>query len=457
MQLPPQTEPAPPPPGRRGLVIVGVVLLIAVVVVAGLIVGTRHASSSPQASQSDLASVAQIGGPGTWKALPSAPGPTNGFVLFADRWIIAGPAGSGGLNPWTVYVYDTTTGSWKTYAQGPKGQPPRTPFARVWDGTDMLVFGGFTKHTNVTYKTGVQKLRVGAYDTDNLSWEFNPRRGTWTQIPAMGVTAASAKGVNPQQRLGAVWTGQVVVVFGANNTHVKGHSTGITTMEFTPGKVPGKGTWVDYGSKSATKPQRLPGGSRIAPAYTWTGYQLVVWGGVSDVSAKSTNPAAALWDGNAKTLGDGYWYSTNTHLWQPIAAAPAGVSAVNPGASWNGTQWLFYGGTNITKGKVTQLPGGYLYVPSQNAWESLPASPIAALSGPVAAWTGNTLVVWGRAVGAGGKPGAPRGAVYDPVSGLWQRISSDSTVAGPGAAAEWVDGQLVVVQNAKVAAWTPTP
>ena len=102
------------PKERLGLLIFGIIALVCVIVAATLVVLSLTDKST------SAAPVGISGTPGAWTAGPNAPGRTDGFVLMAGSQVIAGPKGSAGLDPWTVYVYDIVKRTWKTYP-GPIG------------------------------------------------------------------------------------------------------------------------------------------------------------------------------------------------------------------------------------------------------------------------------------------------------------------------------------------------
>jgi hypothetical protein len=398
--------PEPLAPGeRRRLVVFGVIALVGVVIAATL--GVRSVREDKTTSTSP---VGISGTPGTWKAGADAPGPTDGFVLTAGKRVIAGPKGPAGLNPWTTYVYDIAARAWTSYP-GPVGVADRTPYARVWDGTEMLVFGGFLKHTSG---------HRGVFNFATDVWAFDPATGAWRLLKTTGSPWSA-----PQRAVQAVWTGQVVVVFAGGAA-----GDGPATTEFNPAT----GTWSPGYAQ-------MPGGLRIAPAVTWTGGEVVAWGGVTDAKAAIHDPRAPRWHtAQATTLADGYAYSPATHKWTPIKGAP--FSAVEPAAAWTGTDWMLYGGTQIKAGTQTPVPGGYSYDPGTDAWTALPSAPFQGLSGPVAVWNGDTYVLWGRDTGAAA---APKGAVYDPVATSWSSMDASSQNAGPGAVASWTGSSMLVV------------
>jgi N-acetylneuraminic acid mutarotase len=295
----------------------------------------------------------------------------------------------------------------------------------------MVVFGGFKAHT-VNHDL--------PFDTSVSTWAFNPATGLWRQVGDMPTAA--------NRPLEAVWTGQVAVLFaGGEGGHPATFEYDPTNDTWSPGYAP------------------LPGGSRISPSVVWTGGEVVAWGGVDDAKAVVKDPRAPLWNAPlASSRADGYAYSPATHKWTPIKTAP--VSAVDPATTWTGTDWVVYGGTQVTAGVATPVPGGYSYDPGTDTWTALPAAPFKGLSGPVAAWTGDTLVVWGRDIATAGG-GAPKGAVYDPVAASWAAMDASSQVAGRGSVAVWTGPSMLVVGGGKpgeataghtqhVAEWKPS-
>jgi N-acetylneuraminic acid mutarotase len=299
----------------------------------------------------------------------------------------------------------------------------------VWDGSDLLVFGGFTKHT---------VNHTGLFNTvgDNLA--FNPASGEWRPIASQSDPGSATSAPNPKQRVQAVWTGTKVVLFAGAGESAGGGT--VHTYEFDPA--------TDLWDRYPYDP--MPGGSRIDPSVAWDGREIIVWGGVRDPSATPADPRHDGYSGpDASTRSDGWLYSPKTHKWTAMADAPVG--AVGAATVWTGQQFLVWGGDTVTAGAVAPQKKGYAYDPDSNTWSELPAAPFAGLAGVTGVWTGDDFVVWGRTVSGA----EARGAAYDPVRGTWSRLAAGSEVAGPGSAAFWTGSSMLVVQGKRLAGWQP--
>ena len=130
---------------------------------------------------------------------------------------------------------------------------------------------------------------------------------------------------------------------------------------------------------------------RTGHTLTWTGREVVVWGGVASSRAQTVFDAVAPADGAA-------------------------------------------------------------YDPATDQWRRIPAAPIAGRANPIAAWTGREVVVFGGLDGA--TPAPLDGAAYDPERGSW-RLLAPSPLTGRDPVGGWLGGRLVVVTSDSAAAWDP--
>jgi hypothetical protein len=127
---------------------------------------------------------------------------------------------------------------------------------------------------------------------------------------------------------------------------------------------------------------RLPK-APIAPRseYTavWTGKEMIVWGGYS----------------NMTQYRDGAAYNPQTRTWTKIAASPL-VGQDLPMSVWTGKDMLIFGGSG-TSGSSAD---GAAYDPATNTWRKLAPIPRSlggnlTGSGSYAVWTGKVMVAWG--------------------------------------------------------------
>jgi len=124
-----------------------------------------------------------------------------------------------------------------------------------------------------------------------------------------------------------------------------------------------------------------PLAAREAPAASWTGRELVIWGGARYEGLGSNSVSVPYADGGA--------YDPATGRWRPLAPAPlsprAGAAAV-----WTGTEMLVVGG--FTSPPVTPVADGAAYDPVEDSWR--PIAPLPRAGEPAGAvWTGEELVL----------------------------------------------------------------
>lgn len=171
---------------------------------------------------------------------------------------------------------------------------------------------------------------------------------------------------------------------------------------------------------------------RTSPAYTWTGSQLLVWGGYVPGTE------------GPKRLADGASYDPATRTWTLLPPGP--LEAVpNPLSAWTGTQWLILGSTPSDTAITQQLVS---YDPAARTWTELALPEGRLLLRSVgltvtAAWTGQELVVVGFE-GAGGR-GA---AAYDPATATWRDLPDLPEPDGQGTQAREagaIEGDVVVL------------
>ncbi|MGH8990291.1 MAG: Kelch repeat-containing protein [Acidimicrobiia bacterium] len=158
-----------------------------------------------------------------------------------------------------------------------------------------------------------------------------------------------------------------------------------------------------------------PVSTRERALSTWTGEELLIWGGSHGLRAAA----------------DGAAYRPDIDQWRPLAPSPlrprdAAVSA------WTGREWILWGGILGDR----HLDDGAAYDPGTDSWRLLPPSPIGAASHALAVWTGREVLVWG---GSGG----PEGVAYDPVADRWRRLPPAQS-PGFATAAVWTGEEMVV-------------
>jgi hypothetical protein len=106
---------------------------------------------------------------------------------------------------------------------------------------------------------------------------------------------------------------------------------------------------------------------------------------------------------------------------------------------WTGEDLIVWGGTASGLQDET-LSDGASYDVERGTWAPLPPSPLSARSGPIAAWTGQEVLVWGDADGFD-----LDGAAYKPATGGWRVIAPAPLPQGLEYSGAWTGTELVVL------------
>ena len=194
------------------------------------------------------------------------------------------------------------------------------------------------------------------------------------------------------------------------------------TVPEMPLTAPGPAGWA-----------RLPN-APIAPRseYTavWTGKEMIVWGGYSNVTQ----------------YGDGAAYNPQTRTWTKIAASPL-VGQDLPMSVWTGKDMLIFGGSG-TSGSSSD---GAAYDPATNTWRKLAPIPRSlggnlTGSGSYAVWTGKVMVAWGFFGKRGGTHGGGSlaAATYNPATNSWTTGTVAPAQAPLFGDAFWTGKEMIV-------------
>ncbi len=133
--------------------------------------------------------------------------------------------------------YDPESDSWVTKTvSGPP--PPRADCSAIWDGTEMIVWGGYNGNS----------FSYGSHAVLNSGGRFNPVSETWTLMSMTQVPATRENHI-------ALWTGKEMIVWGGNshgkslkdggrynpdsNTWIMGSTNGAPTNSYA-----GEGVWT---------------------------------------------------------------------------------------------------------------------------------------------------------------------------------------------------------------------
>ncbi|MFN7972586.1 MAG: hypothetical protein U0166_09590 [Acidobacteriota bacterium] len=254
----------------------------------------------------------------------------------------------------------------------------------VWDGAEMIVWGGNDLAGNVTNQGG----------------RYDPALDAWTPT-------ALTTGVPPPAILGAaVWTGTEMIVWGGSNGQEGGRYDPLTD------------SWAATTTGGAPEPRQYPTG-------VWTGTEMIVWGG----------------EGNGGGLDTGGRYDPVSDSWRPTSTG-AGCPAPRywHACVFTGSLMIVWGGAKYG----VYYGDGSLYDPASDSW--LPMTGAGAPSarwGSTAVWTGVELIVWGG-YGAGGPLNT--GGRYDPVVDSWNTmgVGAGTPVWRSGHTGVWTGQALIV-------------
>ncbi len=241
------------------------------------------------------------------------------------------------------------------------------------------------------------------------------------QDPVARVTAGSnlwgpmsTGGLEARLYPSAVWAGAHMVVWGGATT---GHYDEDSFMSDGAAYNPADDTWTCLPAPP------IPG--RRLHAATWTGTEMIIWGGDR---------------GREGFLADGAAYNPATNQWRPLAPAPL-MRRRLPSAIWTGTEMIIWGGLID---HFRPAADGAAYNPLTNSWRLLPAGPLAARYAHAAVWTGTEMILWGGNRGEG--PAYGDGAAYDPTTNTWRTLSQapiSGRLTGTGSGA-WTGTEVIV-------------
>ena len=348
------------------------------------------------------------------------------------------------LDTWThVYINEP-------WGNGTWGSFHRDQHTAVWDGSQMIVYGGRDFYGGT--------MRDGG--------RYSPPTDTWTHIGGSNLAPSSRSGAS------VVWTGNEMIIWGgsssgsATNTGTRydpllDRWTG-TTLVSTPvprsghsavwtgskmivwGGVDSQGNALSSGSLydplwNAWSGMSTGSSARMSHTAVWTGSRMVVWGGVA----------------NGTLLASGGRYDPVADAWAATSETDAPSARTGHSAVWNGSRMFVWGGWN-----GTELAGGAAYDPVGDAW-----SPITDTGAPearqahAAVWTGHEMVVWGGF--SGPVPPGPfnkdTGGRYDPALDSW---TPTSLIGAPsprsGAGAVWTGTEWVIWSEGSGSRYRPS-
>jgi N-acetylneuraminic acid mutarotase len=335
-------------------------------------------------------------------------------------------------------VADGETWEATTLTGAPAGRYDHTA---IWADSHIIVWGGY--------------YAVNHFLNDG--YKYDPETDVWVPIATAGAPIG-------RLRHTAIWTGQKMIVWG-------GESSGGGGTTSTGGIYdPASDSWMAVSTLGAPS-------AREEHSAVWTGQEMIIWGGCSNVSCSSVynnggryNPITNTWTAMApapawlggRTFHQAVWTGSRMLVWgggaspqggayDPVSNTWSTISTVNAptptnqGASvWTGQEFIVWGGCSVyTTGNCPSVVGnGGRYDPASDTW-----TPVSAASAPSArydhtgVWTGERLLIWGGC----GSSCYNDGRAYDPATNTWSALSvTDAPARRGNHRAVWTGKDMVV-------------
>ena len=188
-------------------------------------------------------------------------------------------------------------------------------------------------------------------------------------------------------------------------------------------------------SANYTLPTMSPGGciddtwtataglrARAGHTAVWTGNEMIVWGGRSDIF----------------DLNTGDRYNPSTDSWTATSTTNAPDARDLCTVVWTGTEMIVWGG-----GSFTGLNTGAKYNPGTDSWVATSTTNApAARYDHTAVWTGSEMIVWG---GYSDQNRLNIGGKYDPVTDSWTATTTTNAPSARGQhTAVWTGSEMIV-------------
>lgn len=317
-----------------------------------------------------------------WRALPDHPVRCRAFdeeVWTGDELIFLGGCTAhdcvmtGSEDPWEPidgYALDVDVGTWRTLASAPRSLP--IVDHALWTGSEIL---------------GLGRGRTDATEPV-LLLRYDPATDSWAEGPVLPGPA--------RRDFAAVWTGEHLLVWGGTYQLRPWPEDDWEQLADGWAYTPDTDTWTPI------TPAPMPGATRSYA--TWTGTEMIIWGGAygRDVGETSTRGAA---------------YDPVTDSWRTLADLSAGalpdrLSSPEPWASvWTGTEFIVWipgiadWDSDLGASPDDWATVGAAYTPTTDTWRILPPTPMSGIYGTE--WTGGSVLLTGSLIDdvQGGPPG----------------------------------------------------
>ncbi len=339
--------------------------------------------------------------------------------------------------------YNPTTDSWMATSTGANVPTPRSGHTAVWTGTEMIVWGGFNSSglntggrynpstetwtptavgfgTNVPTPrsdhtavwTGTEMIVWGGSNLSDLNTggRYNPSTNTWTP------TSTGANVPQAGRSFTTVWTGTEMIVWGGSRYENNEYHAWNTGSRYNPSTD----SWLPT-STGANVPA-----ARYMHAAVWTGTEMIIWGGLSDLGTTRLNT------GGRYNPATNTWTVTSTGANVPMART-------RHTAVWTGTQMIVWGGSSL----VAELSSGGRYTPSTDSWTGTGTNVPTERYDHTAVWTGTEMIVWG---GYDSMNYLTTGGRYVPSTDSWTATSTgpNTPTGRQTLSAVWTGTEMIV-------------
>jgi hypothetical protein len=342
-------------------------------------VSTVTTNPRPPAEGADAAELAA----GHWATLPPAPIPARSgatVVWDGSELLVWGGAARKDEDVFRANgaAYNPATGRWRVLPAAPLS--PRSGQAAVWTGHELLIWGG--------YNSAEQLTADGA--------AYDPSSNSWRMLPAAPMSARTDAF--------AVWTGSQAIFLG-------GHADVFNETAGNDGDGasfdPVSDTW-----RHLAAPYAPSGHGLQFSAVVQTDGELLAWSEWEHTIVLSPNATTAQYG------ADLFSYDEQDGQWRSLSTLPGVFTAISYGF-WTGTAVVALG-DNFCGGCAGPPQSGSEseFKPATGERVTLPRDPLG-VGQPAAVWTGGALFEYGPTSEVVG--GA---AAYDPTRGAWTRIAS---------------------------------
>ncbi len=157
---------------------------------------------------------------------------------------------------------------------------------------------------------------------------------------------------------------------------------------------------------------RAPISPRDGASAVWTGRELLVWGGESGTDGEDLH-------------ADGAAYDPGTGRWRTLPPSPLSARAGQAASWTGTEMIIWGGYDRVSAHRFAVTSSGAAYDPATSTWRRLPPAPLSPRAGAIAVWTGSALILLGGQPAAltGTVHSYGDGASFNPALNRWQHIA----------------------------------